>query len=388
MDGRLIVTEGGRDRVHELCDDLTVVGRGLDCDLMLKDASVAAIHCEIRRTPEGFKVVDRETRAGTVVNGRPVNQHFLKHGDTVELGGARLTFLGSSAPEAKKPRHAVEEPLRELPTDEEGRPRRFYRHEQQQPLPAYARAAIAAAGVCGLLLIIVFLSRPEAREKSVAEFRRARSLIDQGTEASLRQAIAIINALPRGEVDERLVEEEKLRAEGALFTMEREARFQEASLAVSRIDRLFEATPPDLSQLRSEISYFRERYPDDPRARDLEARLSRLGGGVLDLGARFEQGLAAISRALKESRWKAAFQELRTLESDALMKDRYGDRLGVIKTTLESRFSAYFETQQERALAAHASGESAEAAAIFRELVDVGHEPYAGNARRLLERVQ
>ena len=388
MDGRLIVTEAGRDRVHELCDDLTVVGRSLDADLILKDQTVAPTHCEIRRSPEGFKVIDLETLTGTIVNGKPVNQHYLKHGDTVELGGARLTFLGDSAAPQKRARNAPPEPLRELPTGEDGQPRRFYRHEKEERLPPVARGAIAVAVICVLVLLVSMLMRRDPRSESLASFRRARALLERGDGDSVKEALKLLKALPRGEVDERLVEEEILRAETAIFEIEKARREEDAAIELSRLLPMMESATPDLPLIRTEIGIFAERFPDDARLPDLRKRFEKLGGGPVDSGARFAESQQAISKFLQVNEWKKAFESLKTMESDALFLARYQDRIGVLRGTVESKFSTYFERQQERALSAHGAGRSAEAIAIFQEFLDIGQEPMASTARRLLDRIR
>jgi len=67
-------------------------------------------HAEIRRTPQGFKVIDLESRHGTRVNGRYVNQQVLAEGDEIVLGKVTLVFRAGDAlpgPIAAAPPKAV-----------------------------------------------------------------------------------------------------------------------------------------------------------------------------------------------------------------------------------------------------------------------------------------
>jgi hypothetical protein len=371
-----------------LSDDLTIVGRSLDADLILKDGTVAPSHCEIRRSPEGFKVIDLETRAGTTVNGKSVNQHFLKHGDTVQLGDARLTFLGDSANAPKKSRHAPPEPLRALPINSDGEPRRFYRHEKEERIPPVARAAIAVAVLGIVILIIMMLTRTNPRKESVENFRRAKVLVDQGDESSLRLALRILQELPKGDVQELDVQDLVLRAESDLFNLEQDNLREAASLELDRIYALMDVATPNVTLIRSEILFFQERFANDSRIPELQKRLAKIGGGTVDSTDRFNEAHQAVSRALQAQQWKKAFDSLRAMESDGATMQRMPDRVAVLRSTLESRFGAYFAQQQERALSAHGAGRTTDAIAIFQEFLELGQEPFASTARRLLERIK
>lgn len=89
---RLVWTEDGEERSVALGAGPTVVGTDPHCAVLLKDAGVSAVHCEIRRAPDGWSVVDLESRNGTKVNGQYVNQARLGDGTVIEVGGVRATF--------------------------------------------------------------------------------------------------------------------------------------------------------------------------------------------------------------------------------------------------------------------------------------------------------
>ena len=74
--------------------DEFIVGR-YDCDINLDWAMVSARQALLRRTRYGVLLVDTESRNGTFVNGSPVVEKILCHGDHVRFGpnGPRFLYL-------------------------------------------------------------------------------------------------------------------------------------------------------------------------------------------------------------------------------------------------------------------------------------------------------
>lgn len=90
-------TIAGTPRRVDLGTDRVVVGADASCTIVLHGPEVAPIHCELRRAPEGWRVVDLESRTGTRVNGDFVNTRALRSGDVVDVGGFFLVFEDASA---------------------------------------------------------------------------------------------------------------------------------------------------------------------------------------------------------------------------------------------------------------------------------------------------
>jgi pSer/pThr/pTyr-binding forkhead associated (FHA) protein len=67
-----------------------IIGRGAECDLVIKDAKASRKHCRLVRKEDGFLLEDLGSKNGTFVDGRKIsapaglkpNQTF-KIGDTV-----------------------------------------------------------------------------------------------------------------------------------------------------------------------------------------------------------------------------------------------------------------------------------------------------------------
>ncbi len=68
------------------------VGRGLNADLSLDDASVSRRHAIILRTDEGHEILDDRSLNGTYVNGREIKRAVLHDGDMIKLGRIELTY--------------------------------------------------------------------------------------------------------------------------------------------------------------------------------------------------------------------------------------------------------------------------------------------------------
>jgi len=77
---------------------VTTIGRLPDRDVVVQDSDASRQHAEIRRTAEGFLLVDLGSTNGTSVNGRVVGTHLLKPGDQIEIGDVVLRFRSEPTP--------------------------------------------------------------------------------------------------------------------------------------------------------------------------------------------------------------------------------------------------------------------------------------------------
>ncbi|MDY7031853.1 MAG: FHA domain-containing protein [Thermodesulfobacteriota bacterium] len=85
-----------KGEIQELCDPVIRIGRHPSCHVQFpKDmAIISRKHAEIRREGNRFRLVDSSTN-GTFVNGKRVDEAFLKDGDVLTFaeGGPKLSFL-------------------------------------------------------------------------------------------------------------------------------------------------------------------------------------------------------------------------------------------------------------------------------------------------------
>ena len=76
-----------------LTEEETSIGREPSNQIRVDDHSVSRRHCLIKRDGESFRVVDLESYNGTFVNGVPVGEQPLKHGDQIAVGRIVFIFL-------------------------------------------------------------------------------------------------------------------------------------------------------------------------------------------------------------------------------------------------------------------------------------------------------
>ena len=93
---RLEVSDQHGQRVVPVDKDPFTIGRRIGSDLHLTNGDVSRVHAEITAVDDGLRLSDQGSRHGTFVNGEPVTEHRLVHGDRVRLGhrdGAEFVFL-------------------------------------------------------------------------------------------------------------------------------------------------------------------------------------------------------------------------------------------------------------------------------------------------------
>jgi pSer/pThr/pTyr-binding forkhead associated (FHA) protein len=69
------------------------IGRDASNSLAIRDLSLSRRHCVLRRQDDSYLIRDLESRNGTFVNGSPVSEARLKHGDQIALGDSVFVFL-------------------------------------------------------------------------------------------------------------------------------------------------------------------------------------------------------------------------------------------------------------------------------------------------------
>jgi len=66
--------------------------------ISLADPAVASQHCDISTDGGRFTIKDLDTPAGTFVNGIPIKQRVLAHGDLISIGDSSFLFLAEATP--------------------------------------------------------------------------------------------------------------------------------------------------------------------------------------------------------------------------------------------------------------------------------------------------
>ncbi|MGD2127303.1 MAG: adenylate/guanylate cyclase domain-containing protein [Desulfobacteraceae bacterium] len=87
-----IVTGYGKSFNYGILQDITTIGRSKDNHVVLTDHTASRRHAKLRKTPDGYLLLDLESHNGTYVNGARITGRILKHNDFVEIGTSVLTF--------------------------------------------------------------------------------------------------------------------------------------------------------------------------------------------------------------------------------------------------------------------------------------------------------
>jgi transcriptional regulator with GAF, ATPase, and Fis domain len=89
----LIINGPSQGTAFALSQDETFIGREPSNQICLPDPSVSRRHCLIRKEAEQYQIIDLDSFNGTLVNGLPVTQKLLTHGDQISIGDSLLFFL-------------------------------------------------------------------------------------------------------------------------------------------------------------------------------------------------------------------------------------------------------------------------------------------------------
>jgi Nif-specific regulatory protein len=94
MNPRLIAIEGPlKGAIFALDEDEMSIGRESSNRLSLTDLAVSRRHCLIKQEGGHFIALDLGSFNGTFVNGVPIKEQALAHGDRIKIGDSLLLFL-------------------------------------------------------------------------------------------------------------------------------------------------------------------------------------------------------------------------------------------------------------------------------------------------------
>ncbi|HYH84466.1 MAG TPA: sigma 54-interacting transcriptional regulator [Pyrinomonadaceae bacterium] len=115
MNPKLAVVAGPlKDTAFELGEEDVSVGRESSNLVSIPDSLLSRRHCLVRREGAGHKLVDLDSLNGTFVNGKPVRERLLEHGDRISIGETRLVFLQHDSDASASGSSPVEVSEREL----------------------------------------------------------------------------------------------------------------------------------------------------------------------------------------------------------------------------------------------------------------------------------
>ncbi|MCD6297094.1 MAG: FHA domain-containing protein [Deltaproteobacteria bacterium] len=97
MPSLYVITVDGQISSFPILKQKITIGRSRNNDLILHDHTVSRHHAEILETKKGYFIGDLGSYNKTTVNGKSIESVFLKHGDKIQLGLTKLSFLESTA---------------------------------------------------------------------------------------------------------------------------------------------------------------------------------------------------------------------------------------------------------------------------------------------------
>jgi len=117
MDVNLVLfKKDGAQQAFSLPSNITIIGRRHDCDLCIPLMPVSRKHCQLSQNKEALKIRDLDSRNGTFLNGKRIEEETLKAGDYIKIGP--LTFLLQIDGEPKEivpPKQAERKPAQKAP---------------------------------------------------------------------------------------------------------------------------------------------------------------------------------------------------------------------------------------------------------------------------------
>lgn len=88
----VVQTNGASATRFDLGGALIAIGRAADNDVILDDPEVSRHHCQLKLQHGAYGFVDLQSRNGSTVNGRPVEEVALAAGDLIRIGRTTIEF--------------------------------------------------------------------------------------------------------------------------------------------------------------------------------------------------------------------------------------------------------------------------------------------------------
>jgi pSer/pThr/pTyr-binding forkhead associated (FHA) protein len=87
----VLLKKNGSHKFFPLPSSVTVIGRRHNCDLCIPLMSVSRKHCQLNYDDGVLKIRDLDSRNGTYLNGKRIDEAVIQAGDSVKIGP--LTFI-------------------------------------------------------------------------------------------------------------------------------------------------------------------------------------------------------------------------------------------------------------------------------------------------------
>lgn len=100
MDVNLVLLEkNGSHKSFPLPSSVTTIGRRHNCDLRIPLMSVSKKHCQLNHDDGVLKIRDLDSRNGTYLNGKRINEAAIQAGDSIKIGPLTFVFQIDGRPQ-------------------------------------------------------------------------------------------------------------------------------------------------------------------------------------------------------------------------------------------------------------------------------------------------
>jgi pSer/pThr/pTyr-binding forkhead associated (FHA) protein len=106
MRAQIVPLEGGTGL--EIVKDMTLVGRGEECDIRLDHKSISKIHCVLVKTDGVLLIRDLGSTNGTRVNGTRIRRAVLLPNDKLSIANRHFRALFGAALENSEPEKTIQ----------------------------------------------------------------------------------------------------------------------------------------------------------------------------------------------------------------------------------------------------------------------------------------
>jgi pSer/pThr/pTyr-binding forkhead associated (FHA) protein len=408
---RLIINDGSNQRTVELVDTITVAGRSPDNKVAIEDKQASRRHCQFERTEWGTKLVDLESRNGTRVNDRVVNQALLRPGDRVQIGKHVLVFEDPSwkeppadiaarfappppvapvpvapapvvagppppAPPAPAPGSPPAAPAEPPPirrrTGATTRIERVHRFERQKEQKLLTWVGVGAGVFIFILLVLIIIPSGEP-----AGARGAREAFDRGALAfrnkdydGARRALRSIASDQQPYFSQAQQILAQIEADLAKITASMSADEQRDFNALYEFCDKRRADPTAVDRMRGMCEEFKQKYPRSAQMKTVEEFLRIAGEGqkgnklkeVGDVQAQAQEDMKKGTFAPALRRTKELLEKFKT-EIEAY------ERLVKIKEDIETQAEKYYNSKHAEARDLAARGRKDEATRVYEALI-------------------
>lgn len=365
---RLVINDGSTSRTVELTDASTVAGRAPENKVVIDDKQASRRHFTIDKIEFGFKLVDLESRNGTRVNDRQVNQLLLRPGDRIQIGHHTLTFedpnfreppAGVAArisPPAVAPvAEAAPDRPAALPVAVEVAPRPATASGGEAPKPATAAAPAASAPAPEPPIVrrnrsghTTAVSKVNVSHQ-LKEEQKTLTMVAVGAGVFIFIIIILI-LLPNAPSDPGIAKSPAPHPVPSTVDQDQIDRESHDFEELSNFNERNRNTPSAYAEIVKRVDDFEKAFPRSPNAgKAREYRSQALNGMKTSRNAEFTQAEHNAQDELKKNNFGAAFTQINGLLAKFKTDADIHERLAKLKDEAVDLAKNYFRQKASEA---------------------------------------